>query len=148
MKGGEWRAKLPYKSCTQPRNRVWRSVKKPYNCFDKTQNKTLNLQKNRPNVGLARRNQYWPAVRQLNVKNFTVKHRKQPHSCKINEIKLKFSLKSVKENKAGKRKTDDFPNAELFQVQISCWFTILLCALPKKLYAFKTPWLTGLCYYL
>ena len=87
---------------------------------DKTQNKTLNLQKNRPNVGLARRNQYWPAVRQLNVKNFTVKHRKQPHSCKINEIKLKFSMKSVKENKAGKRKTDDFSNAELFQVQISC----------------------------
>ena len=48
-------------------------------------------------------------------------------------------MKSVKENKAGKRKTDDFSNAELFQVQISCWFTILFSALPKKLYAFKTP---------
>ena len=42
-----------------------------------------------------------------------------------------------KETKAGKRKTQDFLNTKLIQAQISCWFSLLFWALPKKFHACK-----------
>ena len=42
-----------------------------------------------------------------------------------------------KETKVGKRKTQDFLNTKLIQVQVSCWFSILFWALPKKFHACK-----------
>ena len=78
----------------------------------------------------------------ISSQNFKGKHRKKPLSCKISERKLRIEIRE-KETIEGERKTQDF--SKLFQLRVCWWFTILFWVLPKKLYASKTPWLTGLC---
>ena len=56
---------------------------------------------------------------------------------KRRKVELYMEICKRKQKKQ-KKKTRDFSNAKLIQVQVFYWFTLQFWALPKKLYAFKT----------
>ena len=74
------------------------------------------------------------------------KHNKKPPSRKISKRKFKTFIEIFeRKNKLGKGKLSDFSSTKLISIRISCRFTTLFWALPKKLYAFRIPRLTSLC---
>ena len=85
---------------------------------------------------------------QCPVQNFYGKYKKQLLSGNMRERKLICSYKFVKGNQSRKKKSSNFLNTKIFQVQESCWLIILFWALLKKLYASKILWPIGSCSYL